>query len=184
MGVRSEGPMFAGFLSAVLCLFVTDVAVTKATVSSATANPIATRFWGNSYAKAIRDVRRTDKPLFVVLDRGSAPVGKMVAEGPFMSKEIDEAIEADYVRLFIDTESELGQKLAGQFDATTLPRLVIIDRTGEWQVYRKSGVHSPDEVSSLLARFRQAKISSNDSVVRETRQVVSGSSWSPATCKT
>jgi hypothetical protein len=145
------------------------------------------RAWNDSYAQAVAEVKRTDRPLFVVLDRGSSPVGRMVRDGTFLSTEVEEALAADYVRLFVDTETEFGRKLAAQFGAIELPRVVIIDRTGEWQVYRRSGTHTSSEVLSQLARHRRSKIViSSDTSVSESRttSTVSNSSWSPALCKT
>ena len=164
--------MFSAVLSVTLCWLAGDSNHTAA--------------WIDSYSHAIAEVKRTDKPLFIVLDRGSSLVGKMVADGLYLSHEVEEALAADYVRLFIDTETEGGKKLADQFRATELPRVVIIDRSGEWQVYRRSGAHTSSEVLSLLARHRRAKIlSGSDGAASETRTTTTQSStWSPVFCKT
>ena len=162
--------MFAAVLGTVFCLVINDLNESQG--------------WQSSYAKAIGHVQRLDKPLFIVIDKGSSPLGKMVTEGPFLSEQVEGALSADFLRMFIDAETEPGRKLAGQFDANELPRIVVIDRSGEWQVYRKSGSPTTEHVLAVLAQHRRAKINSNPSTVETRYYPPSSSSSTVIFCKT
>jgi thioredoxin-related protein len=120
--------------------------------------------WNTDYAEAIRLVREHDKPLFIVFESGKSDVGHAVQTGLFMNEQIERALTDDYVRLFVDTETEPGRELAADFGVAEIPRVVIIDRSGDWQVYRKSGAHSPDELLTILGRFRRTKMLSGTGV--------------------
>lgn len=128
--------------------------------------------WQTDYAKALQEVQRTDRPLFIVFDSNSSAVGKMVHDDVFMNEQVEKLLAANYVRMFVDVETKEGKALAAQFAATEFPRIVIIDRSADWQVYRKSGNHSADEVASLLSQFRTSKLTTS------TTRTVSGSTQS------
>lgn len=128
-------------------------------LSLSAAEATESKTWATDYSSALAEVQRTDKPLFIVFDGGSSVTGQMVAGGSYMSEQVEQALSADYVRMFVDTETEAGQQLAAKFAADSLPRVVVIDRSGEWQVYRRSGTHSPDQVLSVLTQFRRSKLS-------------------------
>ena len=118
-------------------------------------------FWHVNYASALEDVRRTDRPLFVVFETGSTSLERVMGVRPYLNDRVEEALAADYVRMLVDVETDSGRALADQFGATELPRVVVVDRSGNWQVYRKSGVHSPDQVLSVLTRYRLSKIAAS-----------------------
>ena len=142
--------------------------------------------WHLDYGKALKEVERQDKPLFIVFDKVDSDLGKAVASDEFLNESVEHALSADYVRMFVDVESELGRKLAEQFGATEFPRLVVIDRSADWQVYRKSGKHSANEVQSLLARYRRSKIttSGGSTVIESSYFSPSSSSVTTIQCKT
>lgn len=119
--------------------------------------------WHLDYATALQEVEHQDKPLFIVFDRVESDAGRMVASDQFMNEHVERALAADYIRLFVDVESEWGKILAEQFGATEFPRLVVIDRSRNWQVYRRSGSHSANEVLSILDRYRRTKITTDSS---------------------
>src|SRR5436309_7475121 len=112
--MRKDGRlMFGVVLSTMLCLVINDL------------NELLV--WQTSYVKAIGHVQKSDKPLFIVIDKGSSSLGKMVTDGLFLSDQVEDALASDYYRMFIDTETEHGKKLAGQFQSDGLPRIVVID---------------------------------------------------------
>ncbi len=142
--------------------------------------------WYLDYAKALREVERQDKPLFIVFDKVESDLGKAVASDEFLNEQVEKALAADYVRMYVNVESERGQKLAEQFGATQFPRLVVIDRSTEWQVYRRSGTHSADDVQSVLARYRRSKITNTGgtTVIESSYWGTSSSSTTTILCKT
>ena len=116
--------------------------------------------WCLDYGRAIKEVEVQDKPLFIVFDRVDSDLGRMVASDQFMAAQVESALAADYVRMFVDVESEEGLQLAQQFGAADFPRIVVIDRSAHWQAYRRSGPHSAADVLSVLTPYRRTKITS------------------------
>lgn len=116
--------------------------------------------WRLDYGRAIQEVAEQDKPLFIAFDKVDSDVGKMVASDQFMDSQVENALAADYVRMFVDVESEAGKELAAQFGAVEFPGFVVIDRSAHWQAYRRSGSHSPADLLSVLTRYRRTKITS------------------------
>jgi hypothetical protein len=116
--------------------------------------------WCLDYGRAIKAVEEQDKPLFIVFDKVDSDLGRMVASAEFVSSEVERTLAADYVRMFVDVETEDGLRLAEQFGAAEFPRIVVIDRSTNWQAYRRSGSHSATELLSVVTRFRRTKITS------------------------
>jgi hypothetical protein len=116
--------------------------------------------WCLDYGRAIQAVEQQDKPLFIVFDKVDSDLGRMVASDEFVSGEVERTLAADYVRMFVDVETEEGLILAEKFGAAEFPRIVVIDRSTNWQAYRRSGSHSPTELLSVLTRYRRTKITS------------------------
>jgi hypothetical protein len=119
--------------------------------------------WNTDYAHAIRYVRSLDKPLLILFDLSSSEGGggDWDQSAVFQDEKLDRALADDYVRLFVDLQTHAGRVLAADFGVTEYPRLVVIDRSGAWQVYRRSGFHSVDELQSILSRYRRAKLVSS-----------------------
>jgi hypothetical protein len=160
--------MFTTTLSAVLVLW-------------ATFRPNLT--WETNYAEALKHVRSYDKPLFIIFDTSDSTSAEGVQSGVFMSDKVERALSDDFVRLFVDLDTETGRSLAADFAVSEYPRLVVIDRSGEWQVYRKSGAHTADDVETLLGRFRRTKMAFSGSV--SSTPVLSTAPITTATnCKT
>lgn len=120
--------------------------------------------WQHSYRKSLAESRRADKPLFIVFCPGASAYGEMTRKGPFLANEIEQALKADYARLFVDTSTKQGKALANAFEADNFPHLVVIDRTGTMQVYWQTGPQTVDQLSGVLKKYRRAKIGSDESV--------------------
>jgi hypothetical protein len=113
--------------------------------------------WHSSYGAALKEVRRVDRPLFIAFGGKSTPIGKTVSAEPVFDQKIVRLLKADYVRLYVDTESHPGKRLATRFKANTVPFLVVIDRSAARQVYRQPGPHSVDQVAQLLVKYRRVR---------------------------
>jgi hypothetical protein len=120
--------------------------------------------WHVSYAAALAEVRQVDKPLFVLFDGGPSAVVRVVGGSPALHDDVTRALAADYVRMYVDTATESGQKLAAKFGASDLPLAVVVDRSGSWQMYRRSGVPSSTELAGALSEYRRARYGGSDSV--------------------
>jgi hypothetical protein len=114
--------------------------------------------WHMSYPQALADAARADKPLFIVFGDGSQFVTRFLNREPYQSDAVERALSADYVRMFVDTSTESGRALEAEFGARDPSRLVVLDRSGRWQVYRRSGNHTSDQVLAVLAEYRTARV--------------------------
>lgn len=141
------------------------------------AAPGETFFWHSSYADAISEVRRTDKPLFLLFDGGPSSAVQVVGGSPVLSNETEKALASDYVRMYVDTGNESGRALAARFGASEMPLTVVIDRSGDWQMYRRSGVPTTAELLGVLSQFRRVKYSAPTPAARAD-QTESGSNGS------
>ncbi len=134
--------------------YVTPLLVLGAALSQAA--PTET-VWHQNYGDSLKQVREVDKPLFIVFGSASSEFGKMTDNGPFVNTQIEERLSADYVRLYVNPESERGKTLTKLFKVETFPFIAVIDRSGKQQVYRRAGSHTPERIDSLLAQYRTAK---------------------------
>jgi len=119
--------------------------------------------WNTDFAHAIRYVRNLDKPLVILFDISSLDTEEWDQSAVFQHEKLDKTLADEYVRLFVSLETERRRLLAASFGVTEYPRLVVIDRSGDWQVYRRSGYHSVDELQSVLTRYRHTKLVSSSS---------------------
>ena len=118
--------------------------------------------WNTDYAHAIKYVRNLDRPLVIVFDIASEG-SDLDQSAVFQHEKLDKGLADDYVRLFVDLQTESGRQLAADFGVIEYPRLVVVDRSGEWQVYRRSGFHSVDELQTVLSKYRRTKLVSSSS---------------------
>src|SRR4029077_18328843 len=79
--------------------------------------------WDTDYAEALKHVRSLDKPLFIVFDAGASETGHAVQTGVYMNDKVERALADDFIRLFVNIESEPGLILAADFGVTEYPRI-------------------------------------------------------------
>jgi len=113
--------------------------------------------WHSNYGAALKEVRRVDRPLFIAFGGNSTPKRETESAEPVFDEKVVRLLKADYVRLYVDTESRRGKRLATRFKADTVPFLVVIDRSAARQVYRQSGPHTVDQVAQLLVKYRKVR---------------------------
>ena len=123
--------------------------------------------WHNDYAKAVAEACSSDKPVLIVICSGSSDYGKLASLGTFLSDKIEQTLEADYVRLMVDTDTAAGGELAKKFAVEEGPHFVILDRTAKWQVYYHSGVMLETDLAPVLAQCRRVKLAADGRPVKE-----------------
>ena len=135
-------------------------------------------YWHTGYSDGLGKVRRADKPLFMLFDGGSSSVVRLVGDRPVLSDDIERALLDDYICVYVDTGTDSGKALAARFGASELPFTLVIDRSGNWQMYRRSGSPSVSELLAVLAQFRRVKYTANGAAVtmesRSSAQTPSG----------
>lgn len=102
--------------------------------------------WQQDYFEARAIAYDTKKPLAVFL--GSGKSGMLQALDP----KVNEWLREKYVSVFIDTDTEAGQKLARSF-AVQSKGLVISDRSGDSQQFHHSGPVSREDLLKALQRY-------------------------------
>ncbi len=122
--------------------------------------------WRVDYAEAHAESLSSDKPLFIVFCPGSQGPDRATASLS-VSESAERLLRADYVRLVVDTDSAAGKQLASQFEAVDPLHVVVLDRSGKWQVYYKSGPMADGELISTLTQFRRAKLTAEGKPVAE-----------------
>jgi len=104
--------------------------------------------WQQDYGQARELGERAHKPLVVVIGSGSTGWAKL-ARATEQDGTINPTLRDNYVCLFVDTDTADGRKLAQSFDMNG-PGLVISDRSGAVQAYRRAGEVTPTELAQTL----------------------------------
>ena len=106
--------------------------------------------WFHDYRQA-RDVgSRENKPLVVVIGSGKTDWANL-AKPAEQDETINQTLRNSYVCLFVDTDTTAGQQLARSFDMSG-PGLVISNRAGDTQAYRKAGEVPAKELATELVK--------------------------------
>jgi hypothetical protein len=122
--------------------------------------------WHVDYAQAHAEALAGDKPLFIVFCRGGQTREGAIG-GLTVSDAAERLLRTDYVRLVVDSDTAAGKHLAGQFEAVEATHVVILDRSGKWQVYYKSGPIKDGELASAVTQFRRAKLTAEGRPIDE-----------------
>src|SRR5262245_9694308 len=105
--------------------------------------------WQHDYALARELGEREHKPLVVVIGSGSSPWAKL-SQVTEQDGTINPTLRTNYVCLFVDTDTTDGRKLAQSFEMDG-PGLVISDRSGTVQAYRRTGEVPATELAQTLS---------------------------------
>ncbi len=109
----------------------------------------------SDYGQALQQTRESkQKPLLVILEH---PKAKQQIEQVSHSDSLGASagLLNDYTVCRIDAGTEYGQAVAKAFKTTTFPHTVVIDRSGKWQVFKKTGEFSSPEWNSMLVKYSQ-----------------------------
>jgi hypothetical protein len=104
--------------------------------------------WLHDYREARDVVSREHKPLVVVIGSGKTDWANL-AKPAEQDETINQTLRSKYVCLFVDTDTNDGQKLAKSFEMSG-PGVVISTRTGEVEAYRKAGEVPATELAKEL----------------------------------
>jgi hypothetical protein len=122
--------------------------------------------WLDDYSVALQHGRTEKKPLAVFVGSGAEGWARLSNEGRF-TKEIDQLLQARYVRVYLDTNKELGRQLAAAFDLGDRRGLIISDASGSKQAFHFEGKLSNDELQRALKKYADS-----DRVVERTETSV------------
>lgn len=105
-------------------------------------------------AKAL--AARDHKPLVVVLCTGEAAWKGIVPQGGLNEQSL-KTLHDSCVCVFIDIDTDRGQRLATDFEFRHGPALIISDRSGEVQAYRHEGTLTSAEMSDVVRLYATAE---------------------------
>jgi hypothetical protein len=104
--------------------------------------------WLHEYRTAREVGSRENKPLVVVIGSGKTDWANL-AKPAEQDETINQTLRSSYVCLFVDTDTTDGQQVAQSFQMSG-PGLVISDRSGQHQMYRKAGEVPAGELAKEL----------------------------------
>lgn len=140
-------------------MYTSLLGIALGTVLSATG---PTPNWQPDYKQARQLAAKENRPVVVVLGSGASGWNQLVGEGRFQDA-FDLSLRSKYVWVYVDTDSEKGKKLAGDFQVKTGPGLIISGRGGDLQAYRRVGAMDAKGLKEVLVKFAEG-----ERVVRRT----------------
>lgn len=108
--------------------------------------------WELDYRIAKQFGERQQKPLAIFLGRGSVNWQQLTREGKF-DTEVQKALTQQFVRVYVDVDTDYGQKVAGLFGLGGNNGLFISDRSGGYQAFRHDGLLNASELLRHLNRY-------------------------------
>jgi hypothetical protein len=106
--------------------------------------------WHTDYAQALSRSSAEGKPMAVFIGNGADRVAKMLLDGT-ISAQTARVLNASYVCVYLDANTESGKDLAGRFEIKE--GLIISSKGGNLQAYRHAGVISPKELTASLSKY-------------------------------
>jgi hypothetical protein len=130
-------------------MYTSLVLVALAGSSIAAEIPVSLEF-RSDYMGALKVGRTDRKPLAVFI--GSGPKGweQRTTDGQF-SQETQKLLQANYVCVYLDTATEDGKRLAGDFGMQE--GLIFSDAIGQNQAFRHEGKLSNSDLERQLKKF-------------------------------
>jgi hypothetical protein len=105
--------------------------------------------WERDYLHAREIGTRLQKPLAVFVGSGEEGWKKVVRDGG-LDANMRRLLVEQFVPVYVNVDSESGQKLAEAFELANKHGLIISDRTGELMAFRQDGdLESKDLVKHL-----------------------------------
>jgi hypothetical protein len=122
------------------------------TVLAGLVSPSTDVTWSTDYTTARQTGQNDKKPLAVFLGSGEHGHDKVCRDGT-LSKEAQEALQKNYVCVYVDMSSPAGKRLADAFEITQPAGMVLSDRTGDTQAFSHNGAISGSDLTRALTRF-------------------------------
>lgn len=136
-------------------MFTSMMALVLAAQVQATGAEIS---WTQDYKQAQKEAQSQKKPLAVVLasgDQGYTQLG--------LSKEAMDQLGADYICVYLDTANPKNKDLVTAFELPGGKGIVLSDRTGMYENYRREGMLSATDMTAQLKYYASMPVSSSTS---------------------
>ncbi len=119
----------------------------------------------DSYREGYYSAQKSKQPLLVIINPGSDSEAKPIALDDICKTEARRKLLEKYVVVVVDASTEQGKRVHKQFDSLPLPRVVVIDREQEWQIYRTSEPMYGDLWTRVLETFQDGN---SDAVLEDS----------------
>lgn len=103
------------------------------------------------YWVAQDQARKQNKPLAVLVGTGASGYQKLTHQGSLPSN-VQKMLADHFVAVYVDASANDGKRLADQLEIKTVG-LVISDRSGNYQTFRREGSMSEAELLQTLERL-------------------------------
>ncbi len=108
--------------------------------------------WLQNYGQARKQGQNEGKKLAIFIGSGEQGYAKVCRDGK-LSAEARKLLAANYLCVYLDTDTKEGQRVASLFQVSDGTGLVIGDRSGEYQLCRFKGTLTDAELTRSLKRF-------------------------------
>lgn len=109
----------------------------------------------DSYRDGYYSAQKTKQPLLLIINPGSGSEEKPIALEDIAKTQARRELLKNYVVVMVDASTEQGKVVHRQFDNLPLPRVVVIDRDQEWQIYRTSEQMYGELWTRVLETFKE-----------------------------
>lgn len=125
----------------------------------------------DNYTKAFGAAKLVGRPMLVILNPGEADKAVPLTEVRKTQQRRD--LLEDYVVCVLDTSTEHGQKCRELFEADALPRVVVIDKDQQKQIFRSSQKLDDQTFTQVLISYRNGVAAPNPVTKRISQPTVS-----------
>jgi hypothetical protein len=126
--------------------------------------------WLTNYSQARKQGQKESRPLAVFVGSGERGYEKVCGGGK-LSPEARRLLAANYLCVYLDTETTEGQRVASLFQMANGTGLVISDRSGDYQSCRFNGTLTDAELTRSLKRFAAPNHVANTTVTNVNEHV-------------
>ena len=110
-----------------------------------------------NYSLARMQSLSVNKPVAVLIGSGERGWEGISQEGK-LDPDVRKLLSAEYVCVYVDMTRDAGKELAGAFEVTEGPGLVVSNRQGTLQAFRHEGSLSNEDLERHLRRFADPNV--------------------------
>lgn len=112
----------------------------------------------DSYTKGYKAAQSADKPMLVILQPTAEEDASAVSRDLLEKSRQRRELLGKYVVVAVNTTTEHGKKVDALFGANGTPRVVIIDRDQQWQIYQSGQLPADGtEWTDLLTHYQHGQ---------------------------
>ena len=112
--------------------------------------------WLADYGVALERTKATGKPLLIVLENGEQPAQSLPVS--YTTESTQRELLSRYQLCRVDVTTAYGQAVAKAFEATAFPYTAVIDKTGNYRIFKQSGTMQPENWVATLTRHQDGNV--------------------------